>query len=523
MIQKKESEKRERFVTLRHFPIHPLSRNEEITYFFENSERQEEALKLVNDIKNLDTGSFMISGYRGAGKTSFINYVTNLLDDKNFLIARMTLSHTCEAKDFVLRLIRTIRDTIYDNPELIKKVKANQDCKFYIDQAYFKSFYEIHAVVKEGIKEVAKNVIIAESSLEAVGKYMSSVVGGKDLGNEEEPPNESEPNMGSLGNQSKTPESESSLGFLGYDYELAEYEFRKIIEKITKKSELFEKVVFVIDEVDKLDYGEAVGILKNMRTLLLTQNTIFIFIGSKKFNSEWVAAKTFHKDTPLDSLFTRVIYIPLMSIEEIIKTYKKLKGTDEEIKGDEKILLHHVIFKSGGSPRDFFRYLRDFSKWDKTEKGTMVLYLEYGEYSQELFKLHSNIVDIIKRFEEIDKPKGDLSPEYVEAKEIFAFSLFEDLLFNHGLVFTSDDVWSSYATENYKEKAFREGFLEAGELIADLLKVLNDSDDIITKRGKYYFMKDSALAERAKKEKIVRSKISGEDNRTLLDLLDELH
>ena len=71
-----------------------------------------------------------------------------------------------------------------------------------------------------------------------------------------------------------TSEDTLKLGFLGYDYELAEYEFNSIINKLTQPNGPFKKIIFVIDELDKLEHEKAIKILKNMRTLLFTKNSI---------------------------------------------------------------------------------------------------------------------------------------------------------------------------------------------------------------------------------------------------------
>lgn len=503
-------------IALRYLPLHSLGEEmgREMSYFFKDTKRQKEALKLINDIKNFDTGSFMISGFRGSGKTSFVNYVISLLNDPNFVVVKMTLSHKCEAKDFVLRLLRRLRDTLYENDLFRVKIENNKDCKETIDTAYLKTFCEIQSIVNEGLREAAKEAAIKKTKFGIRAGLMSIL--GIETGINKETLREA--------GETKTSEDTLKFGFLGYDYELAEYEFRNIISKLTQPKGLFKKVIFITDEMDKLEYGEAIEILKNMRTLLFTKNTIFVLVGSKRFNDEWREAKAFHKDTPLDSLFTRVIYIPLMTIEETEQIYRKIR-VNGEFFDIERIILHHLIFKSGGSPRDFFRYLREISEWK--DNGQIVIHVPVDlpkEYHQ-LCMLHTHLTDLIKRFVGKDISREDVPVEYIEAKERFALTLFEDLLFSHGFVFTLDDISSSFAYREYSQKAFREGFVEPEEILGEMIKLLENSNDIITKRGKYYFMKEPSLAERAKKEKIAkigRSEAEAFAKRTLLGLLESL-
>lgn len=500
-------------IPLSYYPIYPLEERDELKKFFGSTARGIEAQKLASDIKNIAVGCFMVSGYRGSGKTSFVNYVTTLIQKPEYIVVRLNLSHKCDAKEFVLRLFRNLRDTIYEDDEKRKKVEDKQEIKQNLNLAHLRSFCDVQTFVNEGLKEVDKETAIRTSKrgqgLSILGAISCFIRGGV----EKRKWNEDEEGKSDESGMEYTAEGSWKLGFLKYDYELAEYEFKKIIASLTSNSKLFKKIVFTIDDIDKMDLDEAMDVLKNMRSLLFTKNSIFILVGSKEFSTKWRAAKLFHEATALDSLFTHVIYVPWMSCEEMEEIYLRLKP-QRGISVPEKRFLNHLIYRAAGSPRDFFRYLWKYIKWGDDEKA--IISIEKISPIETLWRLETGLITIIKKFVQENKFED---AEFMETKEMFALSLFKDLIYRKGFVFTTDDIFNSISYREYCKKNFIEGYQEPKELVRNLMDTIKKSD-LIQQSERHYFLKDPELGEIAKREKEKIGKGERTRNYAEKDLLD---
>jgi predicted ATPase len=123
------------------------------------------------------------------------------------------------------------------------------------------------------------------------------------------------------------------------------------------------QLVFVYDELDKVEPQEAQKMLNALKPLLLSSKATFIFIGGYEFAHQWLARTQPEGDMPY-GLFSDVIYVPLYTDSELNKLVENLfqvppDGEDE----DFQTVLDHVKLHCVGTPREFFRQLLQFVQW----------------------------------------------------------------------------------------------------------------------------------------------------------------
>ena len=135
-------------------PIHFSQLNDEIIGNFTG--RKDELLNLNNEIRRSKTGSILVCGYRGVGKTSFVYKSLNNVKDKDTIIVLLNASqleaesgnHEINPSQIIENLIKRLYAKTRDNQNLSPTIK-NQIYNIYIKSNYLPTDYEILNKIKE--------------------------------------------------------------------------------------------------------------------------------------------------------------------------------------------------------------------------------------------------------------------------------------------------------------------------------------------------------------------------------------
>lgn len=337
----------------------------------------------MNRIKGLirENVSFagVVYGYRGTGKTSFVDNVLKEFTNSRVII-RFNATNYDEYPKFLKRFIRELFLAVNN---VIKSNPHQEDNPNYenLKNIYKHTFYNItESSSEEHIisEQLTKNISLSlESTIEKTvdivsifAAVMSQVViflfknsnkinadtlkqsiiafasvfalnvASKLVLNVGIEKNSSD------GHENKSTKSEESL----YDDEIAEYHVFNEIEKISNEYGLG-KIIFVLDELDKLDEDRIKKIIKELKPLILSTNVISILVAGKNYE-KYLDEEQDETDSIADNIFSQKIYIPLVNgpiAKDIMKSLLVIKdGTsfDNSEYLDEKVVRAEGVIRN---------------------------------------------------------------------------------------------------------------------------------------------------------------------------------
>jgi len=366
-------------------------------------------------------GSYLVTGYRGVGKTSFVNYALALasqrlesLDPPAILVrVSLSLARNYEVEKLLRRTIRRLYEALVEtevgglgigNEYVSVYSLLPADMQADLTIAYQKTSKKIAEAAKEALKTVMAATVVQEFNI------------GGEIGNEANLqvnplPTKLAAKIAAGFRRSKATsttkeisrETMNYLEHLEYDDEIAESELMRLIRRLSKISislphreiytirrkcpwlwrilghirhrDYLHKIVdreetrrlhlvFVFDELDKVSHNDAERMLQSLKGLLTTSDATFIFIGGWEFASRWLSRTSPDGDL-IYSLFTEVIYVPLYTDEELDLLATNLFVGFLPNDGRIKHLLEHIKVHSIGTPRGFLGQLLHFVRWEK--------------------------------------------------------------------------------------------------------------------------------------------------------------
>jgi Cdc6-like AAA superfamily ATPase len=406
-------------VILKAISVAPLQNNENLRSF---NRLPDEVRQVTNILVNSPGGCLLVTGYRGVGKTSFVNKVLFEADEKlkndnkQAITVRLNLARGYSTDKLLRRLIRELfyeinRAHVFDRLPLALQNRLRI--------AFLRTSQQIKTAFAQGLKEVIAQTS-SETATEANSYTLAPSIGIDKL----------EAALGSMARhrqrsqmQEETKSRETSeeqgveIGFLEYDDEIAENDLSGLIdelvnceidvsapiaatqryEKVTRKPQFIWrqlpaemrlgnrlirnywerpipsaappppphlkklKIVFVLDEIDKMTVKQAEEIFRSLKNLFLKGNVTFILVSGKEFYYEWLLKRTTEDDI-LFSLFTGVFHVPLFQDEELKNLVSSLQLNAAQPFPDD--VLNYLLYRARGTPREFLRTLLRNVYWE---------------------------------------------------------------------------------------------------------------------------------------------------------------
>lgn len=380
--------------------------------------------KFVDRICHL-SGSYLVTGYRGVGKTSFVNYALATAcqrlqenDPPGVIIpVFVNLARSYEIEKLLRRTVRKLYRAIVETRiELPRKDGKESESSLYsvlpgdlqarLDAAYLKTSAKVSQAATEALKTVIAEATTRELNLgiEETGEAtvlpdpLPAKVGLKLTGGYTRAKTTSK-------SEEKARENTQSLEYLEYDDEIAEAELMQLIADLVetpieirwqevrtisrklpwiwqlwgtlrgqdylhKTVEYTETrrlhLVMVFDELDKLTLDQAQKMLRHLKEVMLTNQATFIFVGGWEIARQWLTRSQSESDLLYD-LFADIIYVPLYSHEEVDSLVGHLTKSADTNETFEHALLDHLKLHCLGTPRRFFRQLLRFVSWEEGE------------------------------------------------------------------------------------------------------------------------------------------------------------
>jgi len=395
----------------------PYKESENQIFIFDQSL----VFELVQDIKRGNPTCYLVSGYRGAGKSSFIRKVEyDMALDKEIVFVHSSFAKYKSHAYLLRKLIRGLFQAFLEdnNIESFKELKKREindkdpeekKVSVMLGDLYGKTLNEIRDSTKQKT-EKEKETKTEFDILALVGFVIAIMLSGLSLFNPDSSLNKlliaiiilMGAVVGSLQKiitikhafrKSTLVTKESERKSL-YDDEIADYHFYNLLDGLSKKKI---RIVFVLDELDKVKEEELNVLINEMKPFLVSGLASFIVVAGQDMFYKYHSAESVD-DSILSTLFSRIIHVPLFSIPDFRNLFQNLILPENDLKQPEPesyaAFVDYLIFKSKQVPRKFINLIRQKIFWE-ADRG----YLEI-DHSGMSYKTYSGIVQAIQKIDD---------------------------------------------------------------------------------------------------------------------------
>ena len=395
--------------------------------------RKKQESQLVDFFARRKEGSLLISGKRGVGKSSIIfaaiEKAKKQLSDNQELIPVLIIAPSFELSDesdkltsdnfqkFKKLVLQTIIRRLYSPTS--KKISDNK-LKDAIKLLYTK------AVAKEVKQEITntdsnQNINTKETTSEfqisnnRLGIILGGIISGIVLSSIpitgfDVPKNliavllASIPSLAILYKLKKTKTTTEIQSSVALDYYLHDYsisnlqsDLEELLQELSTKNK---KLIFIIDELDKINPDNVINVFKSLKTTITNGNAIFVFVTDDQLYQ--MIEKSGKDRTPEYTLFTHKIFLErsLFKEMELFIDNIILESSGLELEDNKKYhnFKNYACFIS---QTDFFnlgRVLRDHIT-DHDSKGNPVLNIELTDNQIVLSRIQKAMGQIYERYE----------------------------------------------------------------------------------------------------------------------------
>src|SRR5260221_1537737 len=159
--------------------------------------------------------------------------------------------------------------------------------------------------------------------------------------------------------------------------EIADHRFLQLVKLLSAEKI---KLVFVLEEMDKIENDQLDILLISLKPYLLCSYANFIVVAGQQLYYKYRLTHT-ENDAILSSLFARIIHIRLLTPDDLRNLFTKVtrieRDPDETESGQaDQALQHfitHLLFQSRCIPRSFLLLLRRAVTWSDTGEGILRL------------------------------------------------------------------------------------------------------------------------------------------------------
>jgi serine/threonine protein kinase len=354
-----------------HEPIGPETRSHFVG-------RRKEMKTFAERMLYSDGGSFLITGYRGVGKTSFVNEVLATLKKSlgkahggagaaEVLDVRFNLARPLQPGELMHHIIRGLHQGLADrgllpllDPALAEELKL----------AFIRTSVSVARKLSEtderglGLGEVGVGTDFLKATLKT-----------------------------SLSHK-KSRARNDEFSFLGYDDKAAEQDIiriskalaagyskpRQLIDRVRRRAAARTplKVVFVFDELDKLeefavpregrDSHFIDEILNSLKNLFTTSGISFVFIAGRDLQERWMADRG-KGDSIYESVFSFEKYLPCMWSEsdeicDRLVDWERLHAGGEREPALLEDFKSYLAYKGRGIPRRILKEFNEHVVWE---------------------------------------------------------------------------------------------------------------------------------------------------------------
>jgi len=343
----------------------PLTK-EDLAFYARNTQDAEQLARLI--IKG--DGVFLITGYRGVGKSSFIFESLSMLpalEEKEkqhnsqpwrTISICLSLAKASSITNVLRLCIRRLYETLLDQQSVYRELLTEEE-KDHLELAYLRSAFTIN--VQRGDSVATLKRIGAQAGLGL--KLGDDKIGGTfSVGAD------------ASANREWRTSADSTIALPDYDEDKAEEDIVRLIRMLSQtqtrgKDKVVSriKLIFIFDEMDKMEPGKQGELINQLKNLFLERYTVFLLVTSKEFYYRWWEGRK-EEDAVLSSYFSWIKMLPLFTSEETSSLLKRLIPIKEkDLSRDEKDFIltfaRYLTYRARGIPRDIIRELQSIRQW----------------------------------------------------------------------------------------------------------------------------------------------------------------
>jgi len=353
--------------------IAPLSTKDDLSFYVRG---KADANRLSYQILQGE-GVFLITGYRGVGKTTMINQalaICSILerqqqDSRPWHVVPIFVN--LAKASGITNVLRLCIRKLYNNlisDDSTKKLLTQEE-RNQLLYAYLRATYNVNLQQVDNA-ETVKHIESQLSLNVKLAGLISPIASG--LG-------DSLPSFGGSVRASRDWKNtlERTISLPDYDEDKAEEDIVNLIKKLAQscpptRSERI-KLVFVFDEIDKLKEEDQDFLLNQLKNLFLQRHTVFLFVTSKEFYYRLVQERKV-EDAMLTSYFSWIEMVPLFTSEDTLALLKQLILSDKSSLAEEseaikflRTFARYLTYRSRGIPREIIRELQGLLQWSRDD------------------------------------------------------------------------------------------------------------------------------------------------------------
>lgn len=353
----------------------PYGTNNKFAFSFDDDEK---VAQIVLELKYGAPSAFLLSGYRGVGKTSFVNRVIESVGD-DFVCIHLNLAKYEGYPVLLKKLIRALY-LAYETRLVLKQ--PSEDNREFINEfklLYDRTFHDIVNTHSLNVKQGLKRATEVEFDMKKIIPLFVVLLSGVNLTFEI---------LGSKGfgflmlmlsllwagvsifkfnwskNQEKNNTADISRKSL-YDDNIAEHHLMSVLTKIRDQNI---KVLVAFDELDKIEeIKDVLTVVNDLKFLLLSGLANFFVISGQALYYSF-AGSAFEDDQVISSLFSKSIHIPFLKSSSL-KRYCLELINDDSLRKIPLVNSYFdgLILSSNRIPRKLVNLIRSQIQWNNSQ------------------------------------------------------------------------------------------------------------------------------------------------------------
>ncbi|HEY4304510.1 MAG TPA: protein kinase [Gemmatimonadaceae bacterium] len=453
--------------------------------------RQVEIASLADRILFSEGGSFLVTGYRGVGKTSFVNQVIRKLEDEaprastvlgDTMVVDVSLNvaRPMQPSEMMHHIIRCMNDRLIE-------------CGIYqhLDD-------DLRDALKLAYDRTSVNMArkVAEASERSFGVNEASI-GGDLL--------KAAMKLSWTAKKSRSTNFETS--YLGYDDKAAEHDVislsRRLAAGYVKPSSRVErlmhtllrrnvprtrlKIIFVFDELDKLEEFSAKAdaddamqkpaiddIIGSLKNLFTTSGVSFIFVAGKDLQERWLE-DVGRGDSVYESVFAYDKYLPCLwaDVGAICDAFvDRDNGLSPYTAQIFDAFKKYLAYRGRGIPRRIIRTFNEYVEWDANQPS-----LRFASHDVRRVRFFAGLQNVVDTHEGalFGETLEEFSGTQSDKRRLGVYYLIDWILGRGTSDFTLKDVLEASRRLSVKIALAEE---IAPRVAEDILAVLVDADYI---------------------------------------------
>ncbi len=448
----------------------------------------------TKDILFGNPSAILVSGYRGSGKTSFVNKLeekvhsewNNLSGDQNNsaaesdapvrlfpLFIRVDVARQEERGILLRRIIRGLYHALADKHSGKSDLIPRGDQLFEeIELLYERTFFDVNTVSESKLINESTTEFLASLNIKTMVFWISAlIISGlntitgltegilKDHG--------FSPAIGTAADMLLFAAVLISVLFKTLRFSVKQSKKRKDTQQLTKKTlydddisehhllrilgELKDKkihVIVVVDELDKIETPQnLVEVVRAFKPVMLSGKATFILVAGLGLYYTYLTSRT-SDDALVGSLFSNVVHVPLQNIDHFRGLFKKILVEPDRINLEIVIkFVDSLVLRSNRIPRTFMNLLRQDLQWVENEAFVEL----YGE--SDIHETDSRLLSAIESLVARNISVTNNAPVQVDYLRFQLHLMVHHMLYRKDLSFGPDEICPHEASAAHEAPA----------------------------------------------------------------------